>query len=365
MAGAYLFWPGWPVDRAPSIAPHPVIHTQSWGQNSSEGNVVGIEPVMTPMDYASEARFEAKLSTYLELAASRDWISNNTIILLPEHIGTGLITVNQSSRAYSKTFSFDAGLIIITRHLIEFAKNYFIFKDPDNLTAALIRTRTRASADAQMRVYSGLAKKYGVTLVAGSSSLMTPGLYKDSLSYGHGPIFNAAFVFGPDGRPQNDAIRKVQPSSEEAGFTKASNARFLPVFDLPNTRKAGVLIGIDSWFDNTVDYAAGQNADLLLVPSFLSNKPWDAPWEGYRVAKPENEGWREDVGTITEEEAWIKYGLPAQAERHGIRWGMTVFLKGELWGQRGHGRALVIEDSQLHIGTADENTPAVYNLWLY
>jgi hypothetical protein len=63
-------------------------------------------------------------------------------------------------------------------------------------------------------------------------------------------------------------------------------------------------------------------------------------------------------------EAWTRYALPARAKAHGVNWGMAVFLKGTLWGKRGDGRALVLEDGTLHIGTGDANGAALYNLWL-
>lgn len=361
-AALYLFWPGLPVqDRTLPLGD---VTMQSWGTNSGHGNIIGIEPVMVPGDYSAAAKFEAKLDQYFSRAQSQGWINSGTTILLPEHIGTWLMAVDQGSRAYSETSSFDAMVPVIAHNLIEFAKNYFIFDNFDNVTAALIRTRTRASADAQLAVYANLSQKYGVTLVAGSSALMTPGAYPDSLSYGHGPIFNAGFVFGPDGDAQIDAVRKVHPIPSETGFITASKPEFLPTLDLSSGHKMGVLICADSWFEDTTDYLADENVDVVLVPSFLANTAWDAPWQGYLNDTPQNDNWRDDIGEITEGDAWIKYALPAQLARRNIRWGMNVFLKGKLWGQQGDGRALIIEDGTLHIGEADGNTPAIYNLWL-
>ncbi len=361
-ASFYLFWPGLSVKNTIVIPEH--VFTKSWGDNVGNGNIVGIEPVMMPEDYSSITRFESKLDWYLKKAKSEGWISNNTTILLPEHIGTWLLAVDQGSRVYSESSGFDSMVPLITHNLIEFGKNYFIFEDQDNMTAVLLRTRTRASADAQLAVYSNLSQKYGITLVAGSSTIMTPGAYPDSLSYGHGPIFNAGFVFAPNGSAQNDAVRKVHPVPAETGFTTASKPEFLPTFDLPTGHKMGVLISADSWFEDTVDFLADENVDVVLVPSSLSNTRWDALWQGYLNGAPQNDKWRNDLGQISEGEAWMKYALPAQLARHNIRWGMSVFLKGQLWGQQGDGRALIIEDGTLHIGEADGNTAAIYNLWL-
>lgn len=365
-AAFYLFWPGLPVGNrnACNALSCDALVVEEIGADSGAGNVVGIEPFMHSLDYATPARFQARLEELFQNANERGWFNGKTIVLLPEHLGTWLMAVDQGSRVYDANSTADAMLPIITHNLIEYLKNYFIFDDPDNSTAALIRTRTRASADAQMQVYSNLAKKYGVTLVAGSSALMTPGAYPDSLSYGHGPIFNAGFVFGPDGKPMVDAVRKVHPIPSETGFTRASQPDFLPTFDVAG-RTLGVLICADSWFDDTTGYLADAGVDLLLVPSFLESTPWDTPWGGYLNDTPAgDDSWRTDVGQITEGEAWVKYALPARAGKHGIRWGMNVFLKGELWGMTGHGRALILADGDLYIGSGDSNTPGIYNLWL-
>ncbi len=361
-AGVYLFWPG----LAPDLGEPPVLHLKikaSYGTDTGHGNVVGIEPYMEPLDYATPARFQAKLDGYLLEAQKHGWLKEGTIVLLPEHIGTWLIATDQGSRVYDADTTSGAMLPIITHNLPQFLKNLFIFDNRDNTSAALIRTRTRASADAQLKVYGALSRKYGITLVAGSSAIMTPGVYPDSLSYGHGPIFNAGFVFGPDGKPMEDAVRKVHPIPSETGFTTASKAEFLPSFTVGD-HAVGVLICADSWFDDTTGYLADEGAEILLVPSFLTGATWDAPWQGYLNDSPSGDDWKADIGQITEGEAWIKYALPAKAKSHGVRWGMNVFLKGRLWDLKGSGRALILEDGTLHIGEGGDDGAALYNLWL-
>jgi hypothetical protein len=362
VAAFYIFWPG----LAPDLSSPPNLHMRvsaSYGSDSGGGNVVGIEPFMEQLDYATPERFEAKLAGYLDIAKNEGWLGENTIVLLPEHIGTWLVATNQKSRVYNAADANGAMLPLIMHNLLDFAKNLFIFDDPDNMAAALLRTRTAASARAQFEVYSRLAKRYGITLVAGSSALMTPGIYPSTLSYGHGPIFNASFVFGPDGKPMEDAIRKVHPIPSELGFTKASNAEFLPTFMAGETR-FGVLICADSWFDDTADAVAAEGISLMLVPSFLTGTTWDSPWQGYLGDSLANDGWRADVGAITEGEAWVKYALPAKVRARGIRFGMNVFLKGNLWGEVGSGRALIVEDGTLHVGQGGDDGAALYNLWL-
>jgi len=361
-AAIYFFWPGF----APDLTAPPKLylsHTETFGTNTGRGNVVGIEPYMEPLDYATLERFQEKLTGYFDAALGKGWLNSDTIVLLPEHIGTWLLTVDQGSRIYGASNTEQAMRLIIAASLPEFLKNYYIFDDIALAQASLIRTRTRATANAVQQVFSNLAKQYGVTIVAGSQALMTPGIYPDSLSYGHGPIFNSSFVFGPDGNTRIDAVRKVHPIPSETGFTQASLSEFLPVFKTAH-KSFAVLICADSWFDDTNAAVADQGANLLLVPAFLEGTAWDTPWQGYLGDSPASNIWQADINKISEGEAWVKYALPAQAKKQGIGWGMTVFLKGNLWELEASGHAIILENGITHVGKAQEDEAALYNLWL-
>ncbi|UTW57373.1 hypothetical protein KFE96_10950 [Kordiimonas sp. SCSIO 12603] len=359
----YLFWPGFTPDLGTQSELY-LQHTESFGTNTQKGNVVGIEPFMVPLDYATPARFEAKIGGYIKEAQGKGWINEGTIILLPEHIGTWLAATNSGTRVYNASSTFAAMRPLIFQNLLQFLKNLYIFDNTDNVSAAFLRTQTKQTARAINTVFSNLSKKYGVTIVAGSSALMTPGVYPNALTYGHGPIFNTGFVFGPDGKAQVDAIRKVYPIPSETGFTTASSSKFLPTFKRDSI-DFGVLICADSWFEDTNAFMASQGVHLLLVPAYLEGIQWDAPWQGYTAGEHEEyASWHSDVGQITEGEAWIKYAFPAKAAKYGIKWGMTVFLKGKLWEQQGNGHALIIENGTLHIGKTGSEGAAIYNLWL-
>ncbi len=363
VAAFYLVWPGFTPKLPPAPNLH-ILHTESYGKNSGYGNVVGIEPYMEQLDYATPASFKAKLDGYFSEAVKNGWFADETIVLLPEHIGTWLAYSNSGSRVYEANSASAAALPIVFSNLFQYLKNIFIFDEKDNISAAFIRTQTQKTAAIINDIFGELASKYNVTIVAGSTALMTPGVYPNRLSYGHGPIFNTSFVFGPDGKAQNDAIRKVFPILSEAGFTQASSAEYLPTFKT-NHHKFGVMICADSWFNGPSSYLKKEGVDLLLVPSFLSNADWNSPWHGYTAGThSKNAAWKQDVNQITEGEAWIKYALPAQMKKHDIKWGMNVFLKGRLWGEHGDGHALIIENGTLHIGKTGSEGAAIYNLWL-
>ncbi|WP_417457030.1 hypothetical protein [Kordiimonas sp.] len=358
ITATYLFWPGLKPDHNGPLHLH-LSHAASFGEDAGKGNVVGIEPVIEPLDYATPERFKAKIAGYLNEAQEKGWLNANTIVLLPEHLATWLVATDMGARVYSADGSALPLMRILASEPVEALKSLFIFDDADPWAAALFRARADILSENIDHVFGGLAKEYGVTLIAGSAALMTAGIYDEGLSYGHGPIFNASFVFGPDGLPIEDAVRKSHPIPSEQGFIKSFPAKTQPVFTSDDLEYA-VLICADSWFDDMYPPAA----ELILVPAFLTGATWDTPWAGYVGDEPAGDDWRADIGNITEGEAWVRYSLPAKAKAHGVANGMTVFLKGSLWGVRGDGRALILQDGTLHIGEAGPSEAAIYNLWL-
>ncbi|WP_420429277.1 hypothetical protein [Kordiimonas sp.] len=362
IASGFVFWPGF----KPNFVHPPTLHltqSESFGENVGAGNVVGIEPVMEPLDYATAERFKAKISGYMDAARAKGWFTADTIVLLPEHLATWLIATDVGSRVYSAEGTTLPLLRLLASEPIEAIKSLFIFDDGDPWAAALFRSRAGVLSRNIEDVFGGLAKEYGVTLIAGSAALMTAGIYDEGLSYGHGPIFNASFVFGPDGKPLEDAVRKSHPILAERGFITPFPAKAQPVFEGAG-RKFSVLICADSWFNDTFEAGNKAESSLVLVPAFLTGAEWQAPWGGYIGDQPEHDAWIVDIGQITEGEAWIKYAMPAKAKTYGVKDGMTVFLKGDLWGERGNGRALILEHGTLHIGAAGLRDAAIYNLWL-
>lgn len=334
-AAIYVWWPGTAPDLSQPVKLH-LSEARSFGSDTGQGNVVGISPVMEPSDYASATRFEEKLDGYFDSAAAEGWFQEKTIVLLPEHLGTGLVAVGAKSRSLSRHGVTDAALPLIAANIVDYLKNWLIFDDGDSISAALVRTRNRAAADAIRQTFGNLARRYGVSIVAGSSAIMTPGAYPDSLSYGHGPIFNAAFVFGPDGLPIIDATRKITPAPWEAGIVTPSHVRFLFPYDIGG-RRAAVLIGQDSQAADALGHSAGQATDLLLVPSFLPSG-----------------------AAVTDQP-----DLAAFYARYGIQWGMQVTLRGSLWGFDGAGKTWVLENGLLWEPEDITRTDAsIYNLWL-
>lgn len=325
----YFFWPGFSV--AKPLPRYAEILVEDFGDESTATiNVIGVEPHLETTDFASALHLEIKLSSYLEAARENNLLRPGTLVLFPAHIGTGLLAAGQRSRTYSAGSLSSALTPIISYNLANFTKNYFIFGAVNKRAASAIRAQSQAAAVALNAVFSALAKKYNVAIVAGSSLIMTPGIYPDSLTYGHGPIFHTSFVFGPDGKPLGDAIRQIEPSDAELVVTEPSLPEFLPIFTSGDT-KYGVVIGADASRDDVADHLMSADVALLLSPQF------------YQRGEP------------------VEYPFGPNPR---YRWGMAVSMKGLGWGMSAQGRtALIVNGDPINVQN-DDMTGRIYNLWV-
>ena len=64
---------------------------KSYGHKGNDGNLVGIEPYLTPEEYSSPTMLERKLTTYLFAAHEKGWLNEQTVVVWPEYVGTWLL----------------------------------------------------------------------------------------------------------------------------------------------------------------------------------------------------------------------------------------------------------------------------------
>ncbi|MEP7356680.1 MAG: nitrilase-related carbon-nitrogen hydrolase, partial [Anaerolineales bacterium] len=235
-------------------------------------------------------------------------------------------------------------------------------KERDRVSASLFRTQAEAMARRYQTIFSRLARENAVTVVAGSIPLPAPRVEAGQVIAGRGPIYAISALFRPDGTADPRLVHKVIPIDSESPFVTAGAAADLPVFDTPAGR-LGVLICADSWYPAPYAQMKAGGAELLAVPSFVSEAgSWHKPWGGYNGAPAPADIDPGDVGRLTEGQAWRKYALAGRLAESGARHGINVFLRGELWDLGAdNGASLAIRTGEIiQAGTG----PTLLNLWL-
>jgi len=324
--------------------------------DSLNRNVVGIQPYMEVSDYFSRVKFKDKLRFYLSESKVKGFLKKNTIILFPEYIGTWLVLEGEKHVLAKKETMKDALTTLVLSNFFDFSLAYLkTSKEADRAASAIFRMKAKSMANSYFLTFSELAKESKIHIAAGSIILPGPTVVDGKIYVDpKGPLYNAAFVFGPDGNVIGDPILKAFPIESEIPFLTAAIPEEIPMFDLPFA-KTSVLVCADSWYPDAYQSATNQNAELILVPSFCTgNGAMDILWKGYS-GNPEPAGTDlNDINKLTEREAWEKYALPGQIPKTRAQAGLNVFLRGNLWDMGADGQPLAIfQNKLLQITPAD------------
>ncbi len=340
-----------------------------YGADTRRGNLLGIQPFMIPGDYVSGEVFYAKLNGYLDAAGQRGWLGERTIVVLPEYIGTWLVVVGEKRRVYQVESVERAMQALVLSNFVSFFRTLLFAKAEgadskhSKVKHALFRMKSARMAEIYHSVFSRLAREHSVTIVAGSIVLPSPEVSGGELTIGDGPLYNASLVYRPDGLAYKDVVRKAFPITTELSFTARAFASELPVFDTPAGR-LGVLICADAWYPSCYETLRAKQADFVAVPSYLSPSGiWEAPWRGYNGALAPGDVDVRDVNRLTEEEAWLKYGLAGRLAGAGIGLGINVFLRGDLWDLGADGHTIVVKERTV-METKHVTGAAIVNCWL-
>lgn len=345
------------------LAP-PSLQLVTRGEPGNNGNLLAIQPWLTPQHFASAARLKAELHRYLSDAQKAGLLSSRTVAVLPEYTGTWLVLSGEKPRVLHAPTSTKAMLRLLLRHPFEFLRARGQAHGQDRTTEALFRLKAPVMARDYEAVMGSLAHEFGITLVGGSILLPGPGVSEGRLTVDEAlPLMNASVVFGADGRVVGSPIIKVFLTREEQAFLSPGTTGAWPLVDTPAGR-LGVLVCADAWFPQSYQALLERSVSLVAVPTFISgDSSWQQPWHGYSGQPTPNDVATEDVDHITEGEAWKRYTLPGRLRTSGARAGVLVPLRGALWELGDSGEPLTVLNGEAQSFPAYDG-PMLINVWL-
>ena len=165
------------------------------------GNLLTIRPQLFPFDYQSPAHLRLVLAAALDAARDAGLLNPQTLVVLPDHIGTWLLATGEKPEFYRARDRLEVrNWLLLGNPLL--AMNVLLRNlDANRLDEALLRMKAEQMAADYQSLFGGLAREFGVTLQAGSILLPEPRVDDDGqLHSGSGPLWNLSLVFGPDGR---------------------------------------------------------------------------------------------------------------------------------------------------------------------
>ncbi|MDF5891085.1 carbon-nitrogen hydrolase family protein [Pseudomonas syringae pv. syringae] len=333
------------------------------GQPGERGNLLGIEPELFPTDYQNTERLHRKLAAYLQQARDKGVINSRTVVVLPEHIGTWLFASGEKDQLYQAATLDDAMEWLSWSNPLQFITAILGAEGRDRLDDAHLRIKARSMARDYQTLFGGLAREFGVTLVAGSIVLPDPSVEDGQLKVGSGALYNSSLTFGSDGLPLGQPQRQLYPERYQKRYVRTASDAPLNVIDTPAGR-LGVLIGSDSWYPDNYARLNQNGAQLIAVPAFVIGKAaWSEPWR-----KPRHTDIDVPTDTPSEGEAWHHLTLTGRVPQSTAQAGISVFMRGQFWNQGVAGQSFASHAGQTIAEPQQENAAAggarLINLWL-
>lgn len=319
--------------------------------DAGHGNVVGINPFMTPTDYASGKNLNAKLDAYMAEAARRGWLNARSVVVFPEYIGSWLVIAHEKSSLYDAPTAQRAMSTFVLSNAFSYLRAWFTTPDSakDKVKHAIFFSKSQTMARLYQEVFSGLAKKYRVSIVAGSILLPNPEYHKGHIDTWKGSLCNISAVFDTAGRLMPFLVKKAYPTSDEQPFIISGKASEIPTFNLPAGRTS-VLVCADSWYPPAYDNIRKGNSLIVAVPSYTqTDDAMNQPWSGYSGHPAPGDVDTTDIGKLTLREAWLKYTLPGRLKGQG-RYGINVSLRGSLWDMGSDGEIIAVSGDSVICG---------------
>lgn len=326
-------------------------------------NIVGIQPYMVPEDYLGEGHFYEKIKLYFDEAQRAGFFHENTVVLLPEYLGTWLVISGEKTSVAETAHLNKAMTLMVLSNIPKFIRSYFYNnKEQDVFAASLFRMKSREMAQIYSEVFKELASTYQVTINAGSIVLPDPSVNLNNIDVNSsGPLYNASFIFYPDGAIDKRLVKKSFPISSEQPFVQACPITELPVYDL-RIGKTAVLVCADSWYPQAYEQIRNSGAEVILVNSYAAgDSAMDAPWKGYDGSEMPDDVDKNDIGTIKEVDAWKKYALPGRIQSTQVKVGINVFLRGKLWDLGADGQPFFMLNGTL-VKITTSNRGGIWNM---
>jgi hypothetical protein len=365
LTGAYFLWSA--LDRTPPPVGVQlnIDSTYELNADSGKGNVVGINAYMIPEDYASREHFFSKLDGYLNVCKQKKWLNAKTVVIFPEYIGAWLVVEGEKRSSFTAPTIDKALTGFVLSNFFSYIRSWFMSPDSaqDKIKHSVFATKGQRMAYIYTRVFSELARKYGVTIIAGSTLLQNPEVKRNRIIPHNGSLENITAVFNPDGSIQEKLSRKAFPIGDELPFIKKCTPSDLPIYTLP-IGKTSVMICADSWYPESYKSVQQEGLQLIAVPSFTqTDHSMATKWAGYSGFDEPADVDTTDIGKITLRDAWMKYTMPARIGTINTPYGMTVSLRGKLWDLGTDGELIVYNRGNV-FSPAPMKGASMVSLWI-
>lgn len=343
------------------------VHYQVNGTNRNFGNLIGLEPHFLPLDFHSPENFQNAIRPLFEKARQEKAIDRKTLVILPEHTGTGLVLLGEERRSVFFAGDFSTAIqALIASHQKEDAtpQGNPASDDrpaiPDQVGAIkpadILRKKKDLIAQTYNDTFSRLASEFNVSIVAGSLLLPDPKIERGVLVSGNGSeIYHVSVTYLPNGKAIEPLVKKVYLEDWEKSIATPGKHKQDYIVSVPGW-KVGLAIGRDSLANTIYQEIGGTKIDGMVSPAsaFLALSPdtWES--EDFSLSQARSLG---------ESEIWTRYGLPDKLSITKGKDAVQVFWKGEGWGMDHGVESFTFHDTAGLQKSGGGSTPKVMNLY--
>ncbi|TGL51671.1 hydrolase, carbon-nitrogen family protein [Leptospira kemamanensis] len=302
---------------------------QTNGADRKYGNLVGIQLVLKPEDYVKEEWWKERIEETLIKGKSSGIFDRKTIVIFPEHIGSGLIFLNEKSR------------FLNSDSLAEALKT----KGENFKLTDLILAKSELMAEVYVRTFSSLAKDFNVPILGGTIVLPNPKIVKGNLVLdSKGPLYNVAIPFSADGKLMEPLVKKTILSEEEQKVYSPGETNQDRIWIVPGW-KVAILIGQDVFESYLYSRLTGKPIDGIISPASVYP---DMKWSGL---------------DLTDVNVWKREGMAKYIKSTRAQDLVQVFLSGHLFENHWNGKTFNLRDFTFEDQVISVENPTILNLY--
>lgn len=235
--------------------------------------LIAIQMRTTLEDYQNEKHLEYRIDGLLTSAVRRVRSDIPALVVFPEDIGLGMLFLDDYEAVRGCRSIYEAAAVLSQRYAAPIRQAIDAHKVSP--TRAILLALGKKLESRYRRLFSRAARKYGVTLVAGSAPLPH--------SKRPGEVYNTCYVFDPKGRLilTQRKVHLIPLEQQEGMDLCAGKVEDLRVVDTPLGR-LGVAICLDGFHTDVIEALVRRKAHLIAQPSF-NPLPW---------TQEQAEGWK-------------------------------------------------------------------------
>lgn len=199
------------------------------GADSGKGNLIGIQPYLTAVNYSTAYNFETSLRFYFEQLKREGKLNSQSVIVLPEHIGTWLVLANEKESVYKAASLQAAFKSIRSASLFSYLNGWFKSPVTDKNNYAILHLKATKMALQYKQVFATLAKEYKCSIAAGS--MLLPDATVDASNTIQAKpgafLYNTFFLFDTSGTIVQPVTKEKTGSTDLFAINASRNRLFV------------------------------------------------------------------------------------------------------------------------------------------